>query len=141
MSYSLSRDKRSDPIALRPSNLRPITIQAGDLPPKRSFGKCAERNDPQRCLHRTHARHTARRIRCDASAAPAYWKRHSLGEYSLQETAESYDWMARYTLEFVDWIFKHDLTAEMFLKNPPAKNGESHVSYGFPPCWEHRTPT
>jgi dienelactone hydrolase len=25
--------------------------------------------------------------------SPAYWKRHSLGEYSLQETAESYDWM------------------------------------------------
>jgi hypothetical protein len=49
--------------------------------------------------------------------------RHPPGEYSPRETAESYDWVARYTLKFLDWTFKHDLTGEMFLKNQPAKNG------------------
>jgi dienelactone hydrolase len=55
--------------------------------------------------------------------SPAYWKRHPPGEYSPQETAESYDWMAHYTLQFLDWVFKRNSAAEAFLKNPPATNG------------------
>jgi hypothetical protein len=31
--------------------------------------------------------------------------------------------MARYALEFLNWAFKHDSSAEMYLKNSPAKNG------------------
>jgi dienelactone hydrolase len=55
--------------------------------------------------------------------SPAYWTRHPPGEYSPQETAASYNWVARYTLKFLDWNFKHDPNAEMFLKNPAPKNG------------------
>jgi dienelactone hydrolase len=55
--------------------------------------------------------------------SPAYWTRHPPGEYSTQETAASYNWMARYTLKFLDWTFRHDSAAEIFLKNAAPKNG------------------
>jgi pimeloyl-ACP methyl ester carboxylesterase len=44
-------------------------------------------------------------------------------EYSLEEGAESYNWMARYVLEFLNAYLKHDQTAELFLKRTPAENG------------------
>lgn len=55
--------------------------------------------------------------------SPAYWKSHPPGEYSPEETSDSYKWMARYTLEFLNWTFKQDASAQTFLENPPAKNG------------------
>jgi hypothetical protein len=44
-------------------------------------------------------------------------------DYSLEEGAESYNWMARYTLEFLSTYLKHDGTAVLFLKYTPAENG------------------
>jgi len=37
--------------------------------------------------------------------------------------SESYGWVARYTLAFLDAKLKHDATAAEFLGNPPEKNG------------------
>ena len=37
--------------------------------------------------------------------------------------AASYDWMARYTLEFLNAYLKHDDTAVLFLKRTPTENG------------------
>lgn len=47
----------------------------------------------------------------------------SPADYSLEEGAESYNWMARYTLEFLDAYLKHDPEAIGFLKRTPAENG------------------
>lgn len=55
--------------------------------------------------------------------SPAYWKLLPPDEYSPLEASESYDWVARYTLQFLDAYFKHDPAAAGFLNNMPAKNG------------------
>jgi pimeloyl-ACP methyl ester carboxylesterase len=47
----------------------------------------------------------------------------SPADYSLEEGAESYNWMALYTLEFLDAYLKRDLKAVGFLKHTPAENG------------------
>lgn len=44
-------------------------------------------------------------------------------DYSLEEGAETYGWVARYTLEFLDAYLKHDSVAIAFLKRTPAENG------------------
>ena len=43
-------------------------------------------------------------------------------DYSLEEGAVSYNWAARYTLEFLDAYLKHDSAAMEFLKRSPAEN-------------------
>jgi dienelactone hydrolase len=55
--------------------------------------------------------------------SPAYWEHHPPGEYSPEETAESYEWVARYTLEFLNWTFGQDASAHGFLAASPATNG------------------
>lgn len=47
----------------------------------------------------------------------------SPADYSLEEGAQSYNWMARYTLEFLNAYLKHDTAAALFLKRTPAENG------------------
>jgi hypothetical protein len=47
----------------------------------------------------------------------------SPADYSLEEGAESYNWMARYTLEFLNAYLRHDEAAVLFLKRTPADNG------------------
>jgi pimeloyl-ACP methyl ester carboxylesterase len=47
----------------------------------------------------------------------------SPADYSLEEGAVSYNWMARYTLEFLNAYLKHDESAVLFLKRTPAENG------------------
>ncbi len=44
-------------------------------------------------------------------------------DYSLQDGAESYSWMARYLLEFLNAYLKHDETASQFITHPVADNG------------------
>jgi dienelactone hydrolase len=44
-------------------------------------------------------------------------------DYSLEDGAASYNWMARYTLEFLNAHLKHDDTAVLFLKRTPTENG------------------
>ena len=44
-------------------------------------------------------------------------------DYSLEDGDASYNWMARYTLEFLNAYFKHGLAAMAFLKRTPAENG------------------
>ena len=46
----------------------------------------------------------------------------SPADYLLQEGAESYNWMARYTLEFVDAYLKRNAAAMEFLKRTPQEN-------------------
>jgi dienelactone hydrolase len=55
--------------------------------------------------------------------SPAYWKHQPPAKYSPQQTAESYQWMVRYMLEFLDATFKHDLSSSAFLANSPRTNG------------------
>jgi dienelactone hydrolase len=55
--------------------------------------------------------------------SPAYWDHHPPGEYSPEETAESYAWVARYTLEFLNWTFRQNTIAHEFLTAPTARNG------------------
>ena len=43
--------------------------------------------------------------------------------YSLQDGAISYNWMARYTLEFLNAYLKRDASAKAFLKRTPSENG------------------
>jgi hypothetical protein len=47
----------------------------------------------------------------------------SPADYSLEEGAVSYNWMARYTLEFLNAYLKQDESAVLFLKRTPAENG------------------
>jgi pimeloyl-ACP methyl ester carboxylesterase len=47
----------------------------------------------------------------------------SPADYSLEEGAVSYNWMARYTLEFLNAYLRHDAAAALFLKRTPAENG------------------
>jgi dienelactone hydrolase len=44
-------------------------------------------------------------------------------DYSLEDGASSYNWMARYTLEFLNAYLKHQETADLFLKRTPGENG------------------
>ena len=44
-------------------------------------------------------------------------------DYSLEEGAESYNWIARYTLEFLDAYLRHDPEAATFLRRTPSENG------------------
>ncbi len=44
-------------------------------------------------------------------------------DYSLEDGAESYNWMAKYLLEFLDSYMKHDPAATQFLARTPAENG------------------
>jgi len=44
-------------------------------------------------------------------------------DYSLQDGAESYNWMARYILEFLNTYLKQDQSASQFLDHSPAENG------------------
>jgi hypothetical protein len=46
-------------------------------------------------------------------------------DYSLEDGAISYNWIARYTLEFLNAYLKHDSQAAAFLKSSPAENGVS----------------
>ncbi len=46
-------------------------------------------------------------------------------DYSLEDGAASYNWMARYTLEFLNAYLKYQESAELFLKRTPAENGVS----------------
>ncbi len=43
-------------------------------------------------------------------------------DYSLEEGAESYNWMARYTVEFVNAYLKRDAAAMEFLRRTPRDN-------------------
>ena len=47
----------------------------------------------------------------------------SPADYSLEEGAVSYNWMARYTLEFLNAYLRYDAAAALFLKRTPAENG------------------
>ena len=44
-------------------------------------------------------------------------------DYSLEDGAESYNWMARYLLEFLNTYLKNDQSASQFLAHSPAENG------------------
>lgn len=44
-------------------------------------------------------------------------------DYSLEEGAASYNWMARYTLEFLNAYLNLDAAALLFLKRTPTENG------------------
>jgi len=44
-------------------------------------------------------------------------------DYSLEDGAASYNWMAQYTLEFLNAHLEHDSVAAQFLKRTPAENG------------------
>lgn len=44
-------------------------------------------------------------------------------DYSLQDGAESYNWMARYLLEFLDAYLKHNPTASQFITRSTFENG------------------
>ena len=44
-------------------------------------------------------------------------------DYSLEEGAETYNWVARYTLEFLNAYLKRDVAAMAFLKRTPTENG------------------
>jgi dienelactone hydrolase len=44
-------------------------------------------------------------------------------DYTAAEISESYSWMARYVLQFLNAYLKSDGTAREFLKNSPEKNG------------------
>jgi dienelactone hydrolase len=44
-------------------------------------------------------------------------------DYSLEDGAESYNWMARYVVEFLSAYLKHDQAAFEFITHTPAENG------------------
>lgn len=44
-------------------------------------------------------------------------------DYSLEEGAETYDWVARYTLEFLNAYLKHEVGSMEFLRHTPSENG------------------
>jgi len=44
-------------------------------------------------------------------------------DYSLEEGAETYNWVARYTLEFLNAYLKHQAAAMTFLRRTPGENG------------------
>ena len=54
---------------------------------------------------------------------PAGSKDRPVSEYSEQEASESYGWMAKYVLMFLDAELKDDSVSAKSLRNPPATNG------------------
>jgi dienelactone hydrolase len=50
-------------------------------------------------------------------------KDRPVSEYSEQEATESYGWMAKYVLTFLDAELKDDPVSAKFLRNPPTMNG------------------
>ncbi|WP_164981367.1 dienelactone hydrolase family protein [Silvibacterium dinghuense] len=73
--------------------------------------------------------------------SPAYWLRHPPEEYSQQETSKSYEWIARYTLNFLNLTLKNDIAGKAFLIAAPAKNGVSDhmLAVDFRPAKENPT--
>jgi pimeloyl-ACP methyl ester carboxylesterase len=63
--------------------------------------------------------------------------------YSLQDGAESYNWMARYILEFLNAYLKNNRGARTFLMNTPAENSAPSrlVTTEFRPSVNAKTPT
>ncbi len=49
--------------------------------------------------------------------------RFAPADYSLEEGAETYDWVARYTLEFLNAYLKHEVGSMEFLRHTPSENG------------------
>jgi len=41
----------------------------------------------------------------------------------VEEGAETYDWVARYTLEFLNAYLKHEVGSMEFLRRTPGENG------------------
>jgi dienelactone hydrolase len=62
--------------------------------------------------------------------------------YSLQDGAESYNWMARYILEFLNAYLKNNREARKFLMNTPVKNGVPSrlMTTEFRPAVDSKTP-
>jgi tetratricopeptide (TPR) repeat protein len=54
---------------------------------------------------------------------PGYWKNKRDVDYSRSVANESYGWVARYVLNFLNAYFKQDAGAQKFLKNTPEENG------------------
>jgi hypothetical protein len=54
-------------------------------------------------------------------------KDRPVSEYSEQEATESYGWMAKYVLTFLDAELKDDPVSAKFLRNPPSASRSS--------CW------
>jgi dienelactone hydrolase len=50
-------------------------------------------------------------------------KDRPVSEYSEQDATESYGWMAKYVLTFLDAELKRDSASAKFLRNPPRTNG------------------
>jgi len=59
-----------------------------------------------------------------AQRNPAYWKNNKRDvDCSRPVANESYNWVARYVLNFLDAYFKQDAGAQEFLKHTPVENG------------------
>lgn len=54
---------------------------------------------------------------------PGYWERKRNVDYSRSVANESYGWVARYVLNFLNAYFKQDAAAQEFLKRTPVENG------------------
>jgi tetratricopeptide (TPR) repeat protein len=54
---------------------------------------------------------------------PGYWKNKRDVDYSRPAANESYNWVARYVLNFLNAYFKLDSGAQEFLKHTPVENG------------------
>jgi dienelactone hydrolase len=54
---------------------------------------------------------------------PDYWKNKRDVDYSRSVANESYSWVARYVLNFLNAYFKQDAAAQKFLKHTPVENG------------------
>lgn len=55
---------------------------------------------------------------------PDYWQGgHRDVDYTRADANESYSWVARYILNFLNAYFKQDAGAQKFLKNMPVENG------------------
>jgi dienelactone hydrolase len=54
---------------------------------------------------------------------PGYWKNKRDVDYTRSAANESYGWVARYVLNFLNAYFKQDASAQEFLKHTPVENG------------------
>jgi dienelactone hydrolase len=54
---------------------------------------------------------------------PWYWKNKRDVDYSRSDANESYAWVTRYVLNFLNAYFKQDTQAWQFLKHTPVENG------------------
>lgn len=54
---------------------------------------------------------------------PGYWKNKRDVDYTRSAANESYNWVARYVLNFLNAYFKDDSGARDFLKHTPVENG------------------